>query len=87
MPLTLTLLTALRDYYRWMRPQIYLFPGTRDGWRTDRPLTSKVVWEAVRFAARTAGIDRRVGPHTLRHYAASRTMPSAVANGLETWVL
>ena len=26
-PLSPTLLTALREYYRWMRPQTYLFPG------------------------------------------------------------
>jgi site-specific recombinase XerD len=73
-PLTPTLLAALREYYRWMRPQIYLFPGTQDGWRTDRPLTSKVVWEAVRCAARTAGIDRRVSPHTLRHSYATHLL-------------
>jgi integrase/recombinase XerD len=61
-------------YYRWMRPQTYLFPGTQDGWRTDRPLTSKVVWEAVRFAAHAAGIDRRVSPHTLRHSYATHLL-------------
>ena len=53
MPLSPTLLAALREYYRWMRPQTYLFPGTQDGWRADRPLTSKVIWDAVRFAARS----------------------------------
>ena len=73
-PLSPTLLTALRDYYRWMRPQTYLFPGTHAGWRVDRPLTSKVVWEAVRFAARAAGIDRRVSPHTLRHSYATHLL-------------
>ena len=26
-PLSPTLLAALREYYRWMRPQTYLFPG------------------------------------------------------------
>jgi integrase/recombinase XerD len=73
-PLSPTLLAALREYYRWMRPQTYLFPGTKDGWRTDRPLTSKVVWEAVRFAAHAAGIDRRVSPHTLRHSYATHLL-------------
>jgi len=34
-PLSPTLLAALREYYRWMPPQTYLFPGTRHGWRTD----------------------------------------------------
>ena len=33
LPLSPTLLTALREYYRWMRPQTYLFPGTVRGWR------------------------------------------------------
>ena len=28
-PLSPTLLAALREYYRWMRPRTYLFPGTR----------------------------------------------------------
>ena len=35
------------------------------------PITTKVIWEAVRLAARKGGIDKRVTPHTLRHtYAA-----------------
>jgi len=75
-PLSPTLLAALREYYRWMRPQTYLFPGTRNGWRADSPITARVIWEAVRLATRKAGIDKPVTPHTLRHYAASRTMPS-----------
>lgn len=73
-PLSPTLLTALREYYRWMRPQTYLFPGTKAGWRTDKPITSKVIWEAVRLAARAAGIDRRVSPHTLRHSYATHVL-------------
>jgi integrase/recombinase XerD len=32
-PLSPTLLAALRAYYRWMRPRTYLFPGTRHGCR------------------------------------------------------
>jgi integrase len=30
-PLSPTLLTALREYWRWMRPHTYLFPGTGNG--------------------------------------------------------
>jgi integrase/recombinase XerD len=73
-PLSLTLLTALREYYRWMRPQTYLFPGQEHGWRADKPLTSKCIWDAVRFAATAAGIDRRVSPHTLRHSYATHLL-------------
>jgi integrase/recombinase XerD len=69
-PLSPTLLTALREYYRWMRPQTYLFPGTRNGWRADTPITPKVIWEAVRLATRKAGIDKPVTPHTLRSVSA-----------------
>ncbi len=74
MPLSPTLLTALREYYRWMRPQTYLFPGTKDGWRADKPITPRVIWDAVRFAARAAGIDRRISPHTLRHSYATHLL-------------
>ena len=73
-PLSPTLLTALREYYRWMRPQTYLFPGQEHGWRADKPLTSKCIWDAVRFAAKAAGIDRRVSPHTLRHSYATHLL-------------
>jgi integrase/recombinase XerD len=73
-PLSPTLLTALREYYRWMRPQTYLFPGTKDGWRADKPITPRVIWDAVRFAARAAGINRRVSPHTLRHSYATHLL-------------
>jgi hypothetical protein len=45
-PLSPTLLTTLRVYYRWMRPKTWLFPGTVDGWRADKPITPKVLWEA-----------------------------------------
>src|SRR5918996_677700 len=73
-PLSPTLLAALREYYRWMRPQTYLFPGTRNGWRADAPITSKVIWDAVRLATRKAGIDTRVTPHTLRHSYATHLL-------------
>jgi len=73
-PLSPTLLTALREYYRWMRPQTYLFPGTHNGWRADRPITTKPIWEAVRLAARKAGIDKPVTPHTLRHSYATHLL-------------
>jgi site-specific recombinase XerD len=66
-PLTPKLLETLREYWRWMKPKTYLFPGMADNWRADKPLTPKCVWTAVRDAAKRAGIKKRVSPHTLRH--------------------
>jgi site-specific recombinase XerD len=51
-PLSPTLLTALREYYRWMRPKTYLFPGQEHGWRADKPLTSRCVWDCRRAQSR-----------------------------------
>ena len=73
-PLSPTLLAALREYYRWMRPGTYLFPGTRNGWRADTPITTKPIWDAVRLAAQRAKIDKRVTPHTLRHSYATHLL-------------
>ena len=36
------LLDTLREYWRWMRPKTYLFPGTINNWRADVPITGKV---------------------------------------------
>ena len=72
-PLSPKLLNTLREYYRWMRPKTYLFPGTRNGWRADKPITPKVIWEAVQDAAERAGIEKHVTPHTLRHASAYYT--------------
>jgi site-specific recombinase XerD len=66
-PLSPKLLETLREYWRWMRPKTYLFPGTKDGWRADKPITTKVLWEACREAAARAGITKPVRPHLLRH--------------------
>jgi integrase/recombinase XerD len=73
-PISRKLVETLREYWRWMRPQTYMFPGTVDGWRADKPITSKVVWEAVQYATRKAGIEKRVSPHTLRHCFATHML-------------
>ena len=62
-PLSPTLLATLRVYYRWMRPQTWLFPGTVHNWRADKPITKRVLWDAVVSAAGRAGLRRRVSPH------------------------
>jgi site-specific recombinase XerD len=73
-PLSQKLVETLRTYWRWMRPKTYLFPGTENGWRADKPITPKVVWEAVQEAAKRAGITKHVTPHTLRHCFASHLL-------------
>jgi integrase/recombinase XerD len=74
-PLSPKLLETLREYWRWMKPKTYLFPGTVNGSRADKPITDKMLWAACQEAAQRAGITKSVYPHLLRHYATSRTMP------------
>jgi integrase/recombinase XerD len=75
-PLSATLLMTLRAYYRWMRPKTWLFPGTVDGWRADKPITPKVLWEACVLAARRAGLRKRCFPHLVRHSYATHLLES-----------
>jgi site-specific recombinase XerD len=73
-PLSPKLRETLREYWRWMKPKTWLFPGTLHNWRTDKPLTPKVVWDACQFAARRAGIKKRVSAHLLRHSYATHLL-------------
>jgi site-specific recombinase XerD len=73
-PLSPKLLETLREYWLWMHPKTYLFPGTKDGWRADKPITPKVLWEACRGAAQAAGITKDVRPHLLRHSFATHLL-------------
>jgi site-specific recombinase XerD len=68
------LLKTLREYWRWMKPKTWLFPGMVNNWRADVPIDTKVVWEAVRAAKERAGITKRVSPHTLRHSFATHML-------------
>jgi integrase/recombinase XerD len=33
------LLETLREYWRWLKPKTWLFPGMVDNWRADVPIT------------------------------------------------
>ena len=68
------LLETLREYWRWMKPKTYLFPGTVNNWRADVPITAKIVWKAVAEAAKHAGVSKHVSPHTLRHSFATHML-------------
>jgi integrase/recombinase XerD len=74
--LTPKLLETLREYWRWMKPKTYLFPGTVNNWRADVPITEKIVWEAVRGSQAGRHQEARISAHAqaqFRHaYAGSR---------------
>ena len=67
LPLSPALLEILREYWRWRKPRLYLFPTRTCRQRLDQPISDKTVWIACSEAARRAGISKRVTPHTLRH--------------------
>ena len=73
-PLSPKLLDALREYWRWMKPTTYVFPGVVQGLRVDAPASDKIVWHACRVAAQRAGITKPVHPHTLRHSFATHLL-------------
>lgn len=67
LPLSPALLETLREYWRWKKPGVYLFPSS-DGHRgKELPVSDKAVWYACTEAARHAGLKKHVTPHTLRH--------------------
>lgn len=66
------LLEILRDWWRVSRSRPWLFPGDRPG----VPITTRAVNRACRAAQRRCGIPKPITPHSMRHYAASPTMPS-----------
>lgn len=69
------LLEELRLYWRTLRkkPQTWLFPGNR--WHTaERPIDTKVPWQACRQAAERAGLGTDIHPHTLRHCFATHLL-------------
>ena len=71
------LLEILRDYWRIQRPQQYLFLN-----RNGRPVTTHAVEVACQKAHAASGISKPITPHSMRHYAELRTMPSNQAKSV-----
>jgi integrase/recombinase XerD len=70
-PLSPKLLETLREYWRWMKPKTYLFPGTVNGSRADKPITDKMLWAACRKQH-----NGQVSPNPFtRTYCATATRP------------
>jgi len=72
------LLAELRDYWRRARrrSKTYLFPNKGSHQNGDSPMQAKSVFDAVRQAAKLAGIDKHVHLHTLRHSFATHLLES-----------
>jgi integrase/recombinase XerD len=75
-PLSQKLLETLREYWRWVKPKTYLFPGQPGKRGSDVPLTAKAVWHACHGAVRRAGIQKKISPHSLRHSYATHLLES-----------
>jgi integrase/recombinase XerD len=74
------LLEELRQYWRALKhkPRSWLFPGGRWHGRIEQPMSDKVVWHACAEAAKRAGLDKPVHPHTLRHCFATHLLEAGV---------
>ena len=68
------LLEWLRDWWRAARPDAWLFPGQNP----VNPMSARQLARVVRETARTAGIAKRVSPHTLRHSFATHLLEQNV---------
>ncbi|HVH72876.1 MAG TPA: tyrosine-type recombinase/integrase, partial [Candidatus Dormibacteraeota bacterium] len=75
-PLTPKLLEVLRDYWRWKKPRVYLFPSKMGNHSVEQPISDKTIWNACRAAATRAGINKKLSPHTLRHCFATHLLES-----------
>jgi len=82
-PLPAPILPVLRAYWRTHRSREWMFPApTRRGLahsltHDGGPVTRSSLQSAFHRAVLRSGIAKRAHVHTLRHYAASRTMPSS----------
>lgn len=64
-----TMLNKLRDYYKFERPQIYLFEG-----QPGIPYSRTSIQHIVADAAHKANIKKHITPHVLRHTFATHLL-------------
>jgi len=73
-PLSPRLLVELREYWKVVRPDRWLFPGGA----ADHALSATTVQKSCKRAALEAGIPKHVTPHTLRHSHATALLEAGV---------
>jgi len=71
-PISEKILELLREYYRYEKPSVYLFEGTKQG-QTYSPTSLQ---EVLKAAVKKAGIKKPVTLHWLRHSYATHLLES-----------
>jgi site-specific recombinase XerD len=74
LPISPTLLDALRSYWKQYRPQSWLFPGGSPSGQLSRTSVNRVCSQATQ----RANLSKRVSPHTMRHCFATHLLEAGV---------
>jgi integrase/recombinase XerD len=83
-PLTEDVLQLLRQWWRTVRPEQYLFTAVRNA---GQPLNAKAAQRWYYGACAAAGITKRGGIHTLRHCYATHLLEAGVdLHSLSQWL-
>jgi site-specific recombinase XerD len=67
------LLTLLRQWWKELAPELYLFPSYQ-----DRHMSARQLHRICQETAKLAGIKKRVSPHTLRHSFATHLLERGI---------
>jgi integrase/recombinase XerD len=66
---------AVRTYWRWLKPEDWLFPSKQ---HSTRPLDLKTIRLICNQAGERAGVNKHVSPHVFRHSCAAHLLEAGV---------